>query len=118
MHIQVNTDANIKGHEELAHRVEAEVERALSRFTDQIMRVEVHLTDENGPKSGAADKRCLMEARLNGRLPIAVSCEGATLEEAFRGAAKKLHRLLESTLGRQSHHKGAESIRTDERAVE
>ena len=113
MQIQVNTDANIEGRDELARQIEAEINTALSQFSDQITRVEVHLSDENAGKSGSADKRCLMEARPAGRQPIAVSHEGATLEEAYSGAAKKLRSSLESTLGRASDHKGGASIRTD-----
>jgi hypothetical protein len=113
MQIQVNTDANIKGRDDLVRQIEAEINTALSQFSDQITRVEVHLSDENAGKSGSADKRCLMEARPAGRQPIAVSNEGATLEEAYSGAAKKLRSSLESTLGRASDHKGGASIRTD-----
>lgn len=113
MQIQVNTDDNIKGRDELASRIEAEVTAKLSRFSDQITRVEIHLSDENAGKSGSAHMRCLMEARPAGRQPIAVSHEGTTLEEAYSGAAKKLRSSLESTLGRASDHKGDASIRTD-----
>ena len=113
MQIQVNTDANIKGRDDHVRQIEAEINTALSRFSDQITRIEVHLSDENAGKSGSADKRCLMEARPAGRQPIEVSHEGATLEEAYSGAAKKLRSSLESTLGRASDHKGGASIRTD-----
>jgi ribosome-associated translation inhibitor RaiA len=113
MQIQVNTDDNVEGRDELARRVEAEINNTLGRFSEQITRIEVHLSDENAGKSGGADKRCLMEARLAGRQPEAVSHQGATLEEAFSGAAKKLRRSLESTLGRLSDQKGGASIRTD-----
>jgi len=112
--IQVNTDNNIEGRDELAGQIEAEVNATLSRFSDQITRVEIHLSDENAGKSGSADKRCLMEARPAGRQPIAVSHEGATLEEAYSGAARKLRSSLESTLARASDHKGVASIRYDE----
>jgi hypothetical protein len=111
MQIQVNTDANIKGRDDLVRQIEAEINTALSQFSDQITRVEVHLSDENAGKPGRLDKRCLMEARPAGRQPIAVSHEGATLEEAVSGASKKLRRLLESALGRQADHKGEASIR-------
>jgi ribosome-associated translation inhibitor RaiA len=114
MLIQVNTDDNIEGREKLVRYVEVEVSRILSRFSDQITRAEVHLSDETGDKPGNADKRCLMEARLAGRPPVAVSHEGATLEDAWIGAAKKLLRLLESTLGRVNDRKGGASIRTDD----
>ena len=81
---------------------------ALSGFSDQITRVEVHFSDEKGGKAGTGDKRCLLEARPAGRQPVAVSHEASTLEEALDGAAGKLRRLLESTLGRLHDHKGGE----------
>jgi hypothetical protein len=42
----------------------------------------------------------VMEARLEGRLPVAVTHQAATLDQAVEGAAHKLARLIESTLGR------------------
>lgn len=100
MHIQTNTDRNITGSEGVAAQAQTIVEGALARFSDQITRVEIHLSDENGAKGGGEDKRCLMEARLEGRQPIAVTHEAATVEEALDGAANKLGRAIESTLGR------------------
>ena len=100
MQIQVNTDHTIEGHEALAARIRGIVGSALSRISDHITRVEVHLTDERGPKSGKNDKRCMMEARLEGRQPIAVTDEAATLDLAVDGAADKLARLIEHTLGK------------------
>ncbi len=116
MQIQVNTDSNIDGREALVRHVEAEVGSSLDRFKDRITRVEVHLSDENAGKAGGGEKKCLMEARLAGSQPVAVSHAHATLEEAVSGAATKLHHLLESSLGRSSDHKGAASIRTDNAA--
>lgn len=102
MQIQVNTDRNIKGHEVLSIEVNRTVENALSRFSDRITRVEVHLSDENSDKKGGGngDMRCLMEARLEGRQPIAVTHHAASSGQAVDGAADKLTRLIESTLGR------------------
>jgi ribosome-associated translation inhibitor RaiA len=114
MQIQVNTDHNIEGREGLARHIEADVRAALGRFGDQITRVEVHLSDENGAKSGNDDKRCRMEARCAGRQPVAVSHDATTLQGAYDGAAKALQRLLESTLGKSHRHKGGASIRTDD----
>jgi len=105
MQIQVNTDKNIEGHEELAAQVEATVTRSLSRFSAHITRVEVHLSDENGDKSGQNDKRCVMEARLEGRQPTAVTCEAPTVAQAVAGAADKLKSSLESTLERLHEHR-------------
>lgn len=103
MHIQVNTDSNIEGSEELAIQIKGVVESALSRFSDRITRVEVHLSDENGDKSGQNDKRCMMEVRLEGRQPTAVTHHAASLSDAVDGAANKLKRSLESTLERLKH---------------
>ncbi len=114
MQVQVNTDNNIDGRDEFIRRVEAEVEGTLGRFADQITRVEVHLSDVNAAKGGGDDKRCLMEARLAGRQPVAVSHEAATLEEAVDGAADKMKRSLDSTLGRLGGHKGQTSYGGDQ----
>ena len=100
MQVQINTDHNIGGHEAFTARVRGVVESALSRVREHITRVEVHLSDENGDKSGKNDMRCVMEARLDGRQPVAVTEQAETLEQAVDGAADKLARLIESTLGR------------------
>lgn len=99
MQIQVNTDRNIEGHEALTAHISGVVEGALSRFLDHITRVEVHMSDEDSDKKGSTrDMRCMMEARLEGRQPIAVTHQAATLDLAIDGATGKLTRLIESTV--------------------
>jgi ribosome-associated translation inhibitor RaiA len=71
--------------------------------------LEVHLSDENGDKPGLNDKRCMMEARLEGRKPIAVTDQAATLEQAVDGATNKLISMIESILGRQHDHRSHQS---------
>jgi ribosome-associated translation inhibitor RaiA len=100
MHIQINTDHNIEGHEALATHLSSIVANTLSRISSQITRVEVHVSDENGHKNGKNDKRCAMEARLENRPPVTVTCHAETLHQAVEGAADKLIRSLESDLGR------------------
>ncbi len=100
MQIQINTGHNIDMPESLATHCRDIVTNSLSRFTDQVTRVEVHLSDENGDKSGQFDKRCMIEARLEGRQPTAVTHDAASLDDAIGGAAEKLKRSIESTLGR------------------
>jgi Sigma 54 modulation protein / S30EA ribosomal protein len=87
----------------MAAEVTGVVVGALQRFGDRITRVEVHLGDENGPKHGQNEKRCMMEARLKGRRPIAVTHHATTLEQAVHGAADNLIRAIASTLGRAAH---------------
>jgi ribosome-associated translation inhibitor RaiA len=111
MYIQINTDHNIEGHQALNTQVSGVVESALSRFSDHITRVEVHLSDVNSNKKGGDDDmRCMMEARIKGRQPIAVTHQAATVDQAVDGAADKLVSLIESILGRQQHQ---ERNRTD-----
>jgi ribosome-associated translation inhibitor RaiA len=105
MIIQINTDKNIKRHQVLAAYVRGIIDSALNRISDHITRIEVHLSDENGKKSGQNVKRCIIEARLEGRRPSAVSHEAATLHQAINGAVKKLTRMLESILGRLNEKK-------------
>lgn len=110
MQIHVNTDHNIEGHAELAAHVSGVVESALGRLVDHITRVEVHLSDENSHKHGPNDKRCVMEARIERHPPIAVTHHSSTLHQAIDGAAGKLTRSIESTLGRR---RDQHSHRTD-----
>jgi hypothetical protein len=99
--IQINTDHNIEGTEPLVVRVEAIVAKTLRRFSDQITRVEVHLSDQNGSKTSQDEKRCMMEVRLQGQQPASVTHDAASVDQAVEGASNKLKRLLESTLGRK-----------------
>jgi ribosome-associated translation inhibitor RaiA len=102
MQIQTNTDNTIERHEPLTRHVEAVVKEVLGRFSKQISRVVVHLSDTNDYKSSNGSHRCMMEARIEGRPPIAASDHGASLHQAINGAAEKLKRLIDSTLGRIS----------------
>jgi ribosome-associated translation inhibitor RaiA len=110
MQVLVNSDHHITGDETLTERVEALVNGTLGRFEDRITRVEVHLNDVNGAKLGDRDKRCMMEARLGGLRPIAVSHQAPTLLEAMDAAAEKLERAIERTLGKLADSPGPAPI--------
>ncbi len=114
MQIQVNTDSNVTGSEGLVLRVEAAVDDALSRFSDRVTRVEVHLGDESTGTSSANDMRCTIEARPVGQQPVAVTHHADTLEEAYNGAAQKLEALLQSKFSRLDGRKGGATIRHEE----
>ena len=104
MQIQVNTDHAIEGHESLTVHVSAVVKSVLARVSSHVTRVEVHLSDENGPKSRKGDKRCVMEARLEKRQPLAVTWHAETVHQAVQGTAEKLIRMIERDLDRQQDH--------------
>lgn len=99
MKIQVNTGDNVQGSVELIRLVQERIENAVANFGDSITRVEVHLADENAARGGT-DKRCLIEVRLKGVKPIAVTHQAQTLQFAVDGAAEKLKNAIGSTLGR------------------
>ncbi len=100
MQIEINTDRNINGSDVLIGHIKGIIQDALIHFSGRITRVEVHLSDANGAKAGQYDKHCMIEARLEGRQPTAVTHVAATLDQAVKGAAGKLKRSLESTFGR------------------
>lgn len=114
MQIVVTTDSNVEGTDELIGEIEAAVEEKLSRFSDRLTRVEVHLGDENAQKAGADDKRCMVEARPAGLKPVAVTSHASTVDDACKGALHKLVNLLERRFERLSEHKGAATIRRGE----
>jgi ribosomal subunit interface protein len=104
MTIQINSDNNITGTEGLSSFVESTIAETLKRFDNHITRVEVHLNDENGDKSGINDKRCMLEARLEGMQPVAVTANGKTIQEALKSALSKLKSSLNTTVGKFQNH--------------
>jgi len=105
MDIQINTDRNTDGRERVAEYVRGIVEEAVGHFSNEVTRVEVHLGDENGARPGPDDKRCMMEARIAKRQPVAVTHHGASMNEAIDGAAGKLKRSLEHQLYKRREHR-------------
>ena len=100
MRIQINTDRNIQGHENFTTKISEQVESALSRFSEHITRVELHLSDENGFKFGENDKQCMIEARLEHHKPMAVTHQSDTLDKAIEGAIDKIIKMIENTFDR------------------
>jgi hypothetical protein len=101
MQVQINTGHNIAGDEAAAARMRTAVEESLSRVGDSVTRVEVHLSDRDGSaKAGVQEIRCMMEARLEGREPSAVTHSAATVDRAIDGAAAKLAKVIGRILGR------------------
>jgi len=101
MQVQINSDRNIQADERLAEFVRDTLNNKLNRFTDHLTRIEVHLSDENGStKHDGNDKRCLLEARLEGLDPVAVTEHAATVGQAVTGATEKLQRKLSTLVGK------------------
>jgi hypothetical protein len=111
MQILFNTGKKAAVDDALLHRIETDIASGLSRFSEQITRVEVHVSDENAEKAGGDDKRCMLEARPAGQQPVAVTHNAASVDDACTGALLKLEALLETKYGRSDNRKGGQSIR-------
>lgn len=113
MQVQVRTDDHIQGGESLAQWVQDEAVSRLARFKEYVTRLEVYLSDVDAGKSGAADKRAVLEARLTGRPALAASAEADKIADAFSAALVKLQHALDTEVGRLKDH-GRASIRGQE----
>ena len=82
----MNSDNQTLLGSDTSQRVETLVETRLARISDRLTRVEVHVSDVDGPRSGGDDKKCVIELRPNGMRPITVSDQASTVERAVTAA--------------------------------
>lgn len=104
MTIQLNADKSLTIHESFGEKLKEMLTAGLTRFSEHITRLEVHLSDENGGKDGQNDKRCTLEARLEGKQPIAVTADAHTHEQSVKAAMDKLKNSLDTIIGRLRDH--------------
>ena len=100
MKIQLNTDKNIPGTEKFETFVTEKINRSLKRFANKITRIEIHLSDQNGQKSGSDDIQCRIEARIEGVQPLIVTDRNSTKEKALAAAIEKIKAVLETVIGK------------------
>ncbi len=121
MKVQVNTSNDIENKDALERWAGEYLNEHLGRFDQDITSIEVQLSDENhAAKGGGVDKRCTLEARVNGHAPVAVTNYGPDQNLAFRGAAEKLEHALEHRFGRldRREHRDRGTIRRDPEVLE
>ena len=114
MHVQVNTSNGIDNKDALEKWAADYLNEQLARFEQDITAIEVQLSDENHPaKGGAIDKRCMLEARITGHAPVAVTNFAENQDLAIRGATAKLAHALEHKFGKldRGDHRDRETIR-------
>ena len=104
MKVQIDHDDHIRSNAARGEEIEALVQSSLGRFGETVTSVQVHLSDENGPRFGLEDKRCLMEARVARREPIVVSHRASSVRQAVSGAASKLERSIDQAFARRRSH--------------
>lgn len=100
MKIQLNTDKNIEGTQNLEMFVNRRLEETLKHFSNHITRVEVHLSDQNADKPGPDDVQCTMEARLQKLKPVTVTSKSDSREKALEEAIKKMKASLTTVMGK------------------
>lgn len=75
--------------------IEAWVHKKLTatfrRYGPKMTAVDVHFEEVNGASRGTDNVRCVMEARVNGRAPVAVRARAQDLYAAIDAAARKLY---------------------------
>lgn len=121
MKIQVNTSNDIENKDALESWASDYLNEHLARFGQDLTSIEVQMSDENhAAKGGGVDKRCMMEARVNGRAPIAVTHYAPDQNLAFRGAADKLASALDHAFGKldRREHRARDTIRRDPEVLE
>lgn len=106
MQFLFNSDNQIDGDTDMAERVEGMVRTKLSRIEERLTRVEVHVRDVDGPRSGANDKRAMVELRPAGLSPISGSEEAGTIEAAVARAADKALAAFDRQIGKMTTRKG------------
>lgn len=104
MQVQFNADKTIDGHERMQVYFSEVIAESFKRFEDKITRVEVHVGDENNDKFGVDDKRCMIEVRLSGKNPLAVTHHADTIEKAISGATDKMKKVLTTTFEKLKTH--------------
>ncbi|MGJ7489119.1 HPF/RaiA family ribosome-associated protein [Variovorax sp. ZT4R33] len=112
MEIHINTGNGMENKAALEAWADGEIRSTLGRFSNDVRRIEVHLSDDNSAKGGAGDKRCMIEAHVTGRPAVAVTHQASSMDEAFRGAEAKARRALDSAIGKLSDRRDHTTIRT------
>lgn len=99
MSVRINP-GNLRSSDAIVAWTQRRLDASLRRFAPRITRVEVHFADLNGPREGKADIRCSLEARINGRKPLAVEHRAANLYDAIDGASRKLRSAVGRAIDR------------------
>lgn len=105
MTIHIHTDKTISGDEKHQNLFITQITQELDHYKSHISDIEVHLSDQNGTKTGVNDILCLLEAKLESKTPVVVKNQADSIDSAMSGALDKLKSSIEHVLGRmQNHH--------------
>lgn len=106
MRFMFNNDNQTALSSATSQRVEALVEARLGRISDRLTRVEVHVSDVDGPRSGGEDKKWVVELRPNGMRPITATDQASTVERAVTAATDRALKAFDRQIGKATTRKG------------
>jgi hypothetical protein len=98
--ILIHADHLVDDYDAFSARSTSFILAALRHYSTNISRVEVHLASEHGPNHGPDNKRCTMEARIEGRGPAVATHHAANVDGAVHGAAHALAKVIDGVFGR------------------
>lgn len=100
MTIQINGGDDFENSERATVYFTEMVTKELDRFAELLTRVEVHFSDINGAKGGPDDKKCVIEARMKHRDPVAATAQDDKPEKAFRASLSKVKASMTTIVGK------------------
>lgn len=98
MKVLVNA-RHIERNKEMIEYVKRRLQFALGEKFERVKRVNVTLSDINGPKGGD-DKRCLMVLRLKGQADVVIDTLHTELHAAIDRAAERAARSVSKRINR------------------
>jgi ribosome-associated translation inhibitor RaiA len=99
MQIQLNSAQGVSMSPALEEHINRQLQRVDRRFGERLTRIEVYLTDVNGPKGGL-NKLCKLEARPRGGDPLMAELLQEDAYDAVSGAVKRLESVLGNHFGK------------------
>ena len=100
MQIQLNSAQGVSMSPALEAHIHKHLQGVERRFGERLTRIEVYLTDVNGPKGGV-NKQCKLEARPRGGDPLMAEFLHENAYDSVTGATKRLEAVLGSYFGKQ-----------------
>jgi len=104
MTILINRGENVETNERTTEYFSDAVKKDLDRFSEYLTRIEVHFSDINADKGGPQDKKCVIEARVKNREPLAVTAQDDAMEKAFNSALGKVKASMTTIVGKMRNH--------------
>ena len=99
MQIQLNLAQGVSTSPALEEHINRQLQSVDRRFGERLTRIEVYLTDVNGPKGGL-NKQCKLEARPRGGDPLMAELLHEDTYDAVSGAVKRLESVLGNHFGK------------------